>query len=476
MATHWSDIQEKSFTRWINDYLRQRGMKIDDLCADLADGLVLINLLEILSKKSLGKYNKHPRINIQKVENITKAIQFIKDQGINLVNIGSGDIVDGNKRIVLGLIWHLIYFFELCKGDPNFKNAKNDLLEWVRKQIPEYHAEHPIKNFKGKTWCNGLALNALCDAIIPKNSQGKRGPDFTVDLDYHNMDPKARKDNCQQGIDTAHDYLNIDKLLEGDEMCQKKCDELAIMTYIAQFRNIGEEYLQPAEEEAIPVIPAATKCKAWGPGLNEAIAGEGTDFYIEAPMCGGDDHKLEVKIEGPVEVEHTITDNKDGTYTVNYNPTEPGEYLVSVTVDGDHIPGSVFHVLVLEDESLGGEGKIRVYFSTTSSSIKAKKDRFSLERLLTGKKVHLREDFEPWQPVDLMTTKDRNCVFKKAGTRTLPIVFIDDQFIGDYDKLQELEELGKLDDMLSMDQQKLVSEEEHKARLKGADELQTGDS
>jgi len=479
-TTHWADIQEQTFTRWVNDYLRQRGLKIKDISTDLSDGIILCNLVEILSKKKVGKWHRHPRVSAQKTENVTMAIEFVIAQKVDLVNIGTMDIVNGNTKIILALIWKLIYFYEIMRGDPNYKNAKNELLEWVRKTIPDYHEKHPIKNFKGRTWCNGLALTALCDALVPKDSKGKR-KNFDANLDWTSLDPKDKKNNCIAGIDVAHDYLNIDKLLEGDEMCQKKCDELAIMTYIAQFRNISEELLAPLEDEKedVPEVSAASQCHAYGPGLIEAISGEGTEFFVEASMVDGDSHKLDVKIEGPSEVEWKQEDNKDGTFTISYTPTACGEYKVSVMVDDEHIPGSVFQVLVLEDESLGGEGKIRVYFSTTSSSTKSKKDRFSLERLLQAKKVHLREDFEPWEAVDLMTTEDRNLVFKKAGTRDLPIVFVDDQYIGDYDKLQELEEEGNLDDYLAMDHCKMVSEEEHLARLKKkgtSDEVKDGDS
>jgi len=149
------------------------------------------------------------------------------------------------------------------------------------------------------------------------------------------------------------------------------------------------------------------------------------------------------------------------------NTTEPGEYKVHVTVDGNHIPGSIFLVTILQQESLGGEGKIRVFYSTTSSSQKSRNDRRALETLLQGKKIHLRSDFEPWHAVDIMDKEDREAVFRRAGTKTLPIVFIDDEYIGDYDKLMELEEGGKLDGLLNMKTQSLVSEDDHMRRLKG---------
>jgi len=131
-------------------------------------------------------------------------------------------------------------------------------------------------------------------------------------------------------------------------------------------------------------------------------------------------------------------------------PTEVGLYRVHVTYDGKHIPGSIFTVIIREYESLGGEGKIVVFFSTTSSSEKGRQDVFMLETLLTSKKIHQRPDFEPWTPVDLMDRPDREAVFKRAGTRNLPIIFIDDQYIGDYDTLQEANEKGQLDKLLKI--------------------------
>jgi hypothetical protein len=38
---------------------------------------------------SLGRYNKNPRLRIQKAENVNKALEFITSRGIKLTNIGS---------------------------------------------------------------------------------------------------------------------------------------------------------------------------------------------------------------------------------------------------------------------------------------------------------------------------------------------------------------------------------------------------
>jgi hypothetical protein len=37
---------------------------------------------------SLGRYNKRPKIRVQKAENVNKALEFITGRGVKLTNIG----------------------------------------------------------------------------------------------------------------------------------------------------------------------------------------------------------------------------------------------------------------------------------------------------------------------------------------------------------------------------------------------------
>jgi glutaredoxin len=259
----------------------------------------------------------------------------------------------------------------------------------------------------------------------------------------------------------AYKNLGVDPLIKPEEMIHPKVDKMAMMCYLAQFRNIKPEDMKKASD--------ASLSSAYGPGLIEGIAGQDALFTVVLP--DGSNSKLDIKVEGPNDkAKVNVVKNPNGTYKVTYLPTTPGAYRVHVLVGGEHIPGSIFDVSVLESESLGGEGKIRVFFSTTSSNEKSKRDRFSLESLLQQKKVHLRPDFEPWHAVDICDKEDRDAIFRKAGTRNLPIVFVDDKYVGDYDALMVLEEQGKLDGLLAMQGVRLVSEQEHMARLKSHDQ------
>lgn len=41
-----------------------------------------------LGDTSLGRYNKNPRMRVQKAENVNKALEFIRQRGVKLTNIG----------------------------------------------------------------------------------------------------------------------------------------------------------------------------------------------------------------------------------------------------------------------------------------------------------------------------------------------------------------------------------------------------
>ena len=85
----WKRIQEKTFTRWCNEQLKVQSIPITNLSQDFSDGVKLIALLEVLSQKRIGRFNKKPRVHAQKMENVQMALDFItKKEGIRLVNIG----------------------------------------------------------------------------------------------------------------------------------------------------------------------------------------------------------------------------------------------------------------------------------------------------------------------------------------------------------------------------------------------------
>lgn len=51
-------------------------MEVEDLFTDLADGIKLLKLLEIISSEKLGKPNSG-RMRVHKIENVNKSLAFL---------------------------------------------------------------------------------------------------------------------------------------------------------------------------------------------------------------------------------------------------------------------------------------------------------------------------------------------------------------------------------------------------------------
>ena len=62
---------------------------VEELQTDLSDGVRLIALVQVLSQKKVGRYNKKPRVRAQKMENVQLALDLLtKVEKIRLVTIG----------------------------------------------------------------------------------------------------------------------------------------------------------------------------------------------------------------------------------------------------------------------------------------------------------------------------------------------------------------------------------------------------
>ncbi|MEQ2186838.1 hypothetical protein GOODEAATRI_032852, partial [Goodea atripinnis] len=79
-------------------------------------------------------------------------------------------IVDGNLKLILGLIWTLILHYSISmpmwedEGDEDAKKLtpKQRLLGWIQNKVPQL----PITNFH-RDWRDGKALGALVDNCAP---------------------------------------------------------------------------------------------------------------------------------------------------------------------------------------------------------------------------------------------------------------------------------------------------------------------
>ncbi|XP_048239132.1 filamin-A-like isoform X3 [Haliotis rufescens] len=102
---------------------------------------------------------------------------------------------------------------------------------------------------------------------------------------------------------------------------------------------------------------------AYGPGLSHGVTSEPAIFTINTKNAGAGGMSL--AIEGPSKTEINCKDNEDGTCTVSYVPTAPGEYCITVKFADKHITGSPFKSKITQK---AGEPKRRAQISVGSSS------------------------------------------------------------------------------------------------------------
>jgi hypothetical protein len=220
----WEKIQAKTFSKWINAQMKGSAI-VNDITLDLQDGQILAKLLTSLSGETISKMNTKPVMRIQKVENVGKCIRFIVDHDVKLVGIGAEEIVDGNPKMTLGLIWTLILRFVIAGLSEEGLSAKQGLLLWCQKKTEPYK-NVKIDNFT-TSWQDGLGLCALIH---------RHRPDL---LNYDELTKDNALANLNLAFDVAETHLNVPKILDAVDIVDTvKPDERSIMTYIAQLYNV----------------------------------------------------------------------------------------------------------------------------------------------------------------------------------------------------------------------------------------------
>uniref|UniRef100_A0A8C4RBP7 Spectrin beta chain, non-erythrocytic 2 n=1 Tax=Eptatretus burgeri TaxID=7764 RepID=A0A8C4RBP7_EPTBU len=226
LADEREEVQKKTFTKWVNSHLQRVTCRILDLYMDLRDGRMLIKLLEVLCGEALPKPTRG-KMRIHSLENVDKTLQFLKDQKVHLENMGSHDIVDGNHRLTLGLIWTIILRFQIqdisieTEDNTEKKSAKDALLLWCQMKTKEY-SNVRIKNFT-TSWRDGLAFNALIH---------KHRPDL---IDFDNLKKSTPEKNLQNAFSVAEQDLGLTKLLDPEDVNLEQPDEKSVMTYVVTY-------------------------------------------------------------------------------------------------------------------------------------------------------------------------------------------------------------------------------------------------
>lgn len=343
----WKKIQQNTFTRWINQHLRSVNKRIVDLQLDLGDGLRLIALLEVLShKKMFRKFHSRPNFSQMKLENVSVALEFLEQESIRLVSIDSKAIVDGNLKLILGLVWTLILHYSISmpmwEGDEETesKTPKQRLLGWIQYKVPDLS----ISNFS-QDWRDGKALGALVDSCA-------RG----LCPDWETWDPIKKVENATEAMELADNWLGIPQVIAPEEIIDPGVDEQSVMTYLSQFPKAKLKPGAPLKPK-----PNPKKIRVYGPGIELTGNRVLCPAIITVDTFSAGEGQVTVYLDRPdgtrVELEVEPNEGKK-TYNVKYVPQVTGTHKVNVLFAGQQVPKSPFEVGV--DKAVGDASKVSV--------------------------------------------------------------------------------------------------------------------
>nr|XP_056708855.1 filamin-B isoform X2 [Euleptes europaea] len=423
----WKRIQQNTFTRWCNEHLRCVNKRIGNLQCDLSDGLRLIALLEVLSQKRMyRKYHQRPTFRQMQLENVSVALEFLDKESIRLVSIDSKAIVDGNLKLILGLVWTLILHYSISmpvwedEGDDDAKKQtpKQRLLGWIQNKIPYL----PITNFN-QNWQDGKALGALVDSCAPG-----------LCPDWEAWDPKKPVDNAREAMQQADDWLGVPQVIAPEEIIHPDVDEHSVMTYLSQFPKAKLKPGAPLKPKLNP-----KKARAYGRGIEPHgnMVKQPANFTVDTISAGQGEVMVFVEDpEGNREEAKVIPENdKNKTYAVQYVPKVTGPHKVMVLFAGQHISKSPFEVHV--DKAQGDASKVTAKGPGLEATGNIANKPTYFEIYTAGAGVgDIGVDVEDPQgknPVEVMVEDKGNqvyrCVYKplQAGPHAVRVVFAGEQ-------------------------------------------------
>ncbi|KAH0797451.1 putative alpha-actinin [Histomonas meleagridis] len=218
----WERTQIKVFSRWCAKHLATKGIKFESVLDEFADGVKLIQLLEIIGKEPItGKWHQECKNRYHMIENVGMAIDYITNKkGIKLVNISPDDIVDKNTKLTLGLTWSCINKFAIEDISVEEATARAALLIWCQKNTQGYEGVN-VTNFT-TSWSSGLAFCALINRFRPNL------------LDYNALDKSDHTNNCATAF-KACEEIGLTVYLDPEDLVDITPDEKSVVTQVAEF-------------------------------------------------------------------------------------------------------------------------------------------------------------------------------------------------------------------------------------------------
>ncbi|XP_062931054.1 neuron navigator 3 isoform X2 [Cynocephalus volans] len=132
----------KIYTDWANHYLAKSGHKrlIKDLQQDIADGVLLAEIIQIIANEKVEDINGCPRSQSQMIENVDVCLSFLAARGVNVQGLSAEEIRNGNLKAILGLFFSLSRYKQQQHHQQQYYQSLVELQQRVTHASPQLEA------------------------------------------------------------------------------------------------------------------------------------------------------------------------------------------------------------------------------------------------------------------------------------------------------------------------------------------------
>ncbi|XP_072829458.1 neuron navigator 3 isoform X2 [Vicugna pacos] len=132
----------KIYTDWANHYLAKSGHKrlIKDLQQDIADGVLLAEIIQIIANEKVEDINGCPRSQSQMIENVDVCLSFLAARGVNVQGLSAEEIRNGNLKAILGLFFSLSRYKQQQHHQQQYYQSLVELQQGVSHASPQAEA------------------------------------------------------------------------------------------------------------------------------------------------------------------------------------------------------------------------------------------------------------------------------------------------------------------------------------------------
>jgi len=229
--------EERAFRMWINS-LGIKDLYMNSLFEDVKDGLGLLKVIDRIEPGLVDwkQAEMQPNNKFKRVSNNNYAVVLGKAKQLNLslVSIGGSDIVDGNKKLILGFTWqlmrhHTLKFLAEVQGKKFGGKPVTDemIIAWANDTVKQSGKDSKMAGFKDPTLADSIFFIDLLAAVEPRV------------IGWENVNegktPEDRLQNARYAISVAR-KLGATIFLLPEDIVEVK--PKMIMTFIASVMSV----------------------------------------------------------------------------------------------------------------------------------------------------------------------------------------------------------------------------------------------